>query len=88
MPKKAVLRSCAVCREKKEKRELLRVVRRPTGEVEIDLTGKKSGRGAYICLNDTCIENAKKTKKLDNALKTEVPVEIYDQVKQYVDSEK
>lgn len=87
MPKKTVLRSCAVCREKKEKRELLRIVRRPTGEVEIDPTGKKSGRGAYICLNDACIESAKKTKKLDNALKTEVPVEIYDQVKQYVDSE-
>lgn len=86
MPKKIVLRSCAICREKKEKKELLRIVRRPTGEVEIDPSGKKSGRGAYICLSESCINTAEKNKRLNSALKTEVPDEIYEQVRKYVNN--
>ena len=87
MPKKPVLRSCAICREKKEKRELLRIVRRPTGEVEIDPSGKKSGRGAYICANEVCVTNAEKSKRLNGALKTEVPDTIYQQIREYIYNE-
>ena len=84
MPKKSVLRSCAICREKKEKKDLLRIVRRPTGEIEIDPSGKKSGRGAYICLNETCISNTEKSKRLNGALKADIPDSIYPQVREYV----
>lgn len=84
MPKKSVLRSCAICREKKEKKDLLRIVRRPTGEIEIDPSGKKSGRGAYICLNETCISNTEKSKRLNGALKADIPDSIYQQVREYV----
>ena len=84
MPKKSVLRSCEICREKKEKKDLLRIVRRPTGEIEIDPSGKKSGRGAYICLNETCISNAEKSKRLNGALKADIPDSIYQQVREYV----
>ena len=87
MPKKPVLRSCAVCREKKEKKDLLRIVRRPTGEVEIDPTGKKSGRGAYICKSAECIGLAKKSKRLNVALKTEVPDEVFQVATEYVNNE-
>lgn len=87
MPKKPVLRSCAICREKKEKRELLRIVRRPTGEVEIDPTGKKSGRGAYICLNEACVNAGEKSKRLNNALKTEIPDTLYQEVREYIKNE-
>lgn len=83
MPKKPILRSCAICREKKEKKELLRIVRLPHGAVEIDPTGKKPGRGAYICKSETCIKNAQKNHRLDNALKTDVPSNIYEQAMEY-----
>lgn len=60
------------------KKELIRVVRTPSGEVEIDLTGKKAGRGAYLCGKVSCFKLAKKTKALDRALKQSVGDEIYD----------
>lgn len=87
MPKKPVLRSCAICREKKEKKDLLRIVRRPTGEIEIDLTGKKPGRGAYICLTEQCVSAAEKSKRLNGALKAEVPSEIYQTIREYINNE-
>jgi predicted RNA-binding protein YlxR (DUF448 family) len=59
---------CVGCREKKNKRELIRVVRTPEGNVLIDKTGKKSGRGAYICNNSQCLSKAIKIKALDKAL--------------------
>lgn len=87
MAKKPVLRSCAICREKKEKKDLLRIVRRPTGEVEIDPSGKKSGRGAYICLSEKCVINAEKSKKLNGALKTDVPNALYQQIREHMNNE-
>lgn len=62
------------------KKELIRVVRTPDGEVGIDLTGKKSGRGAYLCGKVSCFKLAKKTKALDRALKQPVGESIYDQL--------
>ncbi|HLZ57437.1 MAG TPA: YlxR family protein [Ktedonosporobacter sp.] len=64
-PKHQPLRTCISCRETKSKRELLRVVRTPDGHVLIDATGKKSGRGAYLCARFSCWENALKKKRLE-----------------------
>ena len=71
---------CVACQEMKNKKELIRVVRIPTAEVQVDLSGKKSGRGAYVCLNKLCIEKARKEKRLERVLKEEVPAEIYTQL--------
>ena len=71
---------CIACQAMKNKKELIRVVRIPTAEVQVDLSGKKSGRGAYVCLNKLCIEKARKEKRLERVLKEEVPAEIYTQL--------
>ena len=71
---------CIACQEMKNKKELIRVVRIPTAEVQVDLSGKKSGRGAYVCLNKLCIEKTRKEKRLERVLKEEVPAEIYTQL--------
>lgn len=73
-------RQCMGCREKRMKRDLLRVVRSPEGEISIDFTGKKSGRGAYICKNAACLKKAKKTGILARQLKCEISDEIYDEL--------
>ena len=76
--KKVPQRQCTGCGEGKPKRELIRVVRSPEGEISIDFTGKKSGRGAYLCPSDKCLKKALKTKKLSRSLECEIPEEIYD----------
>lgn len=78
MPKKIPMRQCLGCREMKPKRELLRVVRNPEGAVSLDLRGKASGRGAYVCPNPECLKRAIKTKALSRAFETEIPQEVYD----------
>jgi len=65
-------RTCIACRETGNKRELVRLVRRLDGVVEVDLTGKKSGRGAYLCTNPQCWENALKTGKIEHSLRTKL----------------
>ena len=76
--KKVPLRKCNGCFEMKPKKELIRVVKSPDGDISIDLTGKKSGRGAYICNNRDCFEKAKKAKRFDKAFESRVPDEVYD----------
>lgn len=77
--KKQRPRTCVGCGEESPKRELLRVIRSPEGEVRFDPTGKANGRGAYVCARASCVELAKKKKAFARALKTiEVPDEIYD----------
>ena len=71
--KKIPQRKCLGCMQSFPKKELIRVVRTPEGEVEIDLTGKKSGRGAYICKNSACLKKAIKSKRIQNNLETELP---------------
>jgi predicted RNA-binding protein YlxR (DUF448 family) len=66
-------RMCVGCREMKNKRDLIRVVRTPEGSIEVDLTGKKSGRGAYLCNNPECLAQAVKGKRLQKALEHENP---------------
>jgi len=78
--KKQPIRRCTGCGESKPKRELVRVVRSPEGEISIDKTGKKNGRGAYICPNPECLKKAKKAKRLDRSFEMQVPDEIYEQL--------
>lgn len=77
-PKKIPMRMCVGCREMKEKRELIRIVRTPEGEVAIDETGKRSGRGAYICRNAECLKRAIKQKQLERQLDVTLTTEIVD----------
>lgn len=77
--KKVPLRKCAGCNEMQPKKELVRVLRTEEGIV-IDLTGKKNGRGAYLCPNKNCLQKAKKTKALDRSLKVAIPEEIYSEL--------
>ncbi|MFF2089052.1 RNase P modulator RnpM [Paenibacillus sp. NPDC058174] len=80
--RKVPLRKCVACQEMKPKKELIRVVRTPDEQVLIDLTGKKAGRGAYLCGKVSCFKLAKKSRALDRALKQTVGNEIYDQLEQ------
>lgn len=79
-PKKIPLRRCIGCMESKPKKELVRVVRSPEGIISLDLTGKKSGRGAYVCNSTTCLLKAQKGKRLERSLECAVPSEVYDQL--------
>ncbi len=76
--KKIPMRKCMGCNEMKPKRELIRAVKSPEGEISLDLTGKKSGRGAYICPDKHCFDKARKGKRLERALETSIPEEVYD----------
>lgn len=78
--KKVPLRKCVGCQEMKPKRELIRVVHSPDDRVFLDPTGKKAGRGAYICKNAECFRSARKKKALDRSLKTAVSDEVYQQL--------
>lgn len=80
-PKKIPQRMCLGCKEMKNKKDLFRIVRTPDGQIILDLTGKKSGRGAYLCRNEECIARARKEKRLEKALECQVPPEIYDEAR-------
>ena len=75
--KKLPERKCVGCNERKAKPELVRVVRTPEGEILIDRTGKKSGRGAYLCHNPACLSKAVKAHRLQNALSCEIPESVF-----------
>jgi predicted RNA-binding protein YlxR (DUF448 family) len=77
MQKKIPQRQCMGCRERKEKRELIRVVRSPEGEVNLDFRGKAPGRGAYICPKMDCLKRAIRAKSLERSLDTAIPEDIY-----------
>ena len=80
MQKKISMRQCLGCREMKPKRELLRVVRSPEGEVAFDARGKLPGRGAYVCPNPDCFKKAVKTRALDRALEVKIPEEVMERL--------
>ncbi|GAA0783332.1 RNase P modulator RnpM [Hathewaya limosa] len=82
--KKLPERKCVGCMEMKSKKDLIRVVRNKEGEVSIDLTGKKPGRGAYVCKNVKCFENAFKTKRLEKNLSHNIEEEIYLKLKEEI----
>ena len=79
--KKIPLRMCIGCREMKPKRELIRVVRLPEGQVSLDSTGRMPGRGAYICKNADCLAAAVKAKRLQKALSCPIPEEVFERMK-------
>jgi predicted RNA-binding protein YlxR (DUF448 family) len=78
--KKTPERQCLGCNEHRPKMELLRVVRTPDGEIVLDFTGKKSGRGAYICRNVSCLKKARRSKRIDHNLNVTIPEEVYDRM--------
>ena len=75
-PKKIPMRMCVGCREMKPKRELIRVVRSPEGEVSMDPVGKKPGRGAYVCRNPECLKRAIKQRQLERQLEVQLTEEV------------
>jgi len=78
-------RMCVGCREMKNKRDLIRVVRTPEGTIEIDPSGKKSGRGAYLCPSIECLNQAVKGKRLQKALEHDISAEIVDIIRKQLE---
>ena len=76
-PKKIPMRMCLGCNEMKPKKELIRVVKSPEGEISLDFTGKKSGRGAYICRNTECFTKARKARRFEKAFSCRIDDDIY-----------
>lgn len=78
--KKIVQRTCIGCNSKKEKKDLIRIVKQEE-KIVVDKTGKLCGRGAYICGDKDCFEKMKKTNKLERALETKIPEEVYEELR-------
>lgn len=88
MQKKIPMRQCLGCREMKPKRELIRVVRSPEGEISLDFKGKSPGRGAYICPAPACLKQAIKAKVLERAFSTQIPEAVYEKLNEEMEAEK
>lgn len=86
MQKKIPMRQCLGCREMKPKRELIRAVKSPEGEVSLDFKGKAPGRGAYICPSRDCLCKAIKTNALNRAFSMEIPAEVYDELNKQMEA--
>ena len=87
MPKKIPMRQCLGCREMKPKKELIRVVKSPEGEVSLDFKGKKPGRGAYVCPDPACLKKARKSRALERAFETEIPPEVYQEMERQMEEQ-
>lgn len=81
-PKKIPLRKCMGCGEMKPKKELVRVVKTPEDEIVLDLTGKRNGRGAYICRDTECLKKARKSKRIEKSFQCQIPDEVYDKMEE------
>ena len=88
MQKKIPQRQCMGCRERKEKRQMIRVVRTPEGNVNLDFSGKMNGRGAYICPNPECLKKALRSKALDRSLEVTIPEEVYARLEKEMEGAK
>ena len=86
-PRKIPERQCLGCNAHKPKRELLRVVKTPEGEILLDFTGKKSGRGAYICRDVKCLRRARKSRRIENSLQVSIPEQVYDNMERELENE-
>ena len=86
MAKKVPLRQCVGCGEMKSKREMTRVLRTTDGAICLDVTGKKNGRGAYICTQRECLQKARKNKGLERSFKMSIPEEVYEALDKEFDS--
>ena len=85
--RKIPLRKCTGCNEMKEKRELVRVVKNKDGEVSLDLSGKKPGRGAYICKDIECLKKARKAKRIERALDCQISPQLYDTMEMEIEND-
>lgn len=83
--KKVPMRKCTGCLEMKNKKDLIRVVRNEQGEYSLDTTGKKTGRGAYVCKSSQCLEKACKNKGLERSFKSAVPKDLYEELKKQLE---
>ena len=83
--RKVPQRQCVGCREMKNKKDLIRAVRSPEGEISLDFKGKKPGRGAYVCPDAACLKRARKSRALERAFETAIPAEVYDQLEQQME---
>lgn len=81
-PKKLPLRMCTGCGEMKPKKDLVRVVKPKEGDIDIDLTGRANGRGAYICRQLSCLQKARKARRFEKAFSCKIPDEIYDRMEE------
>ena len=86
MNKKVPMRQCVGCQEMKSKKELIRVLKTCDEEIVVDTTGKKNGRGAYLCKNAECLKKAKKTKSLERSLKVDIPTDVFEQLEKELDN--
>lgn len=84
--KKIPLRRCLGCYESKPKSELYRIVKTQEGEIFLDKTGKKNGRGAYICSSRDCLEKAIKSRRLEKEFETKISDEIYDELRSMIEN--
>ena len=80
------MRQCTGCREMKSKKEMLRVLKTAEEEIVLDATGKKNGRGAYLCFSKECLEKAMKSRGLERSLKAAIPQEVYENLKKEFDT--
>jgi len=80
---KIPIRTCIGCQNKKPKREMLRIIKTPEGNFEIDATGKKTGRGAYLCYSIECLNIAIDEKRINRTFKKDIPVQIIDELKKF-----
>ena len=86
--RKIPMRQCLGCNEHKPKIELIRILRTPEGEITLDTTGKKSGRGAYICKNPACLKKLRKNRRAESNLGVSIPEEVWDQLEAELAEEK
>ena len=84
-PRKIPQRQCVGCRTMKDKKALIRVVKTPEGEVVLDVSGKQSGRGAYVCPDSACLKKARKSRALERAFELTIPDEVYDALEQQME---
>mgnify|MGYP002546287956 FL=1 len=84
--RKVPMRMCTGCGQMKPKRELVRVVKSQDGEIALDLTGKKAGRGAYVCRYIECLQKARKARRLEKAFSCRIPDEVYDRMEEELQS--
>ena len=80
--KRIPLRKCTGCGEMKPKKELVRVVKGPDGDISLDLTGKKAGRGAYVCPDLACLQEARKARRFEKAFSRRIPEQVYVQMEE------
>ena len=83
--KKIPLRKCTGCQEMRSKKEMMRILRTSEGDIVLDTTGRKNGRGAYVCCSMECFEKAEKNKGLERSLKCKVPDETYESLKKEIE---